>query len=83
MSKKTRRYAELAALKGRIRERGTSYRELSKGIDMATNTLSDKINGFYAMDLPEAEKIAEFLDIPPLEIPKYFFPNLLRNSMVS
>ena len=83
MPKKTKRYASLMALKGRIRERGTSYRELSESIGIAIPTLSDKINGFYAMDLPEAEKIAEFLDIPPLEIPKFFFPNVLRNSKIN
>ena len=77
---KHRKYSELNLLKGRIRERNTSYRELSEGIGIAVNTLSDKINGFYAMSIPEAEAIALFLEIPPKELDKYFFSPMLRNS---
>lgn len=77
---KRRKYLKLNLLKGRIRERNTSYRELSEGIGIAVNTLSDKINGFYAMSIPEAEAIALFLEIPPNELDKYFFSSMLRNS---
>lgn len=77
---KRRKYIELNSLKGRIREQNTSYRKLSESIGIAVNTLSDKINGFYAMSIPEAEAIAVFLDIPPNEMDKYFFPAMLRNS---
>ncbi|WP_459929880.1 hypothetical protein [Desulfosporosinus burensis] len=42
--------------------------------------MSDKINGFYAMSIPEAEAIALFLEIPPKELDKYFFSPMLRNS---
>lgn len=80
---KRRKYPELNALKGRIREQNTSYRKLSEGIGIATNTLSDKINGFYAMSIPEAEAIGAFLDIPASEMYKYFFPSMLRNSSKS
>ncbi|GAB6154771.1 hypothetical protein JCM17380_35210 [Desulfosporosinus burensis] len=44
------------------------------------DSLSDKINGFYAMSIPEAEAIALFLEIPPKELDKYFFSPMLRNS---
>jgi len=67
-------------LKGRIREKNTSYRKLSEGIGIAVNTLSDKINGFYAMSIPEAEAIALFLEISPKELDKYFFSPMMRNS---
>lgn len=77
---KRRKYPELNSLKGRIREQNTSYRKLSEEIGMAVNTLSDKINGFYAMSIPEAEAISVCLDIPPSEMAKYFFPSRLRNS---
>jgi len=80
---KRRKYPELNSLKGRITEQGTSYRKLASGIGIAVNTLSDKINGFYAMSIPEAEAIAVFLDIPPREMDKYFFPDMLRNSSKS
>ena len=77
---KRRIYPVLNSLKGRIREQNTSYRKLSKEIGMATNTLSDKINGFYPMSIPEAEAIALTLEILPSEMDKYFFPSMLRNS---
>ncbi|MCO1599786.1 helix-turn-helix domain-containing protein [Desulfosporosinus nitroreducens] len=77
---KRRKYPVLNSLKGRITEQGTSYRKLADGIGIAVNTLSDKINGFYAMSIPEAEAIAEFLEISPREMDKYFFPSMLRNS---
>ena len=77
---KRRKYSELIYLKGRIRERNTSYRKLSEGIGIAVNTLSDKINGFYAMSIPEAEAIALFLEISPKELDKYFFSPMMRNS---
>jgi len=80
---KRRKYPELNFLKGRIREQKTSYRKLSLEIGMAVNTLSDKINGFYAMSIPEAEAIAVFLEIPPKELDKYFFSPVLRNSAIS
>ena len=78
--KKSRKYPELNALKGRIREQNSSYRKLSEEIGIAVNTLSDKINGYYAVSIPEAEAIAVALDIPPSEMGKYFFPSMLRNS---
>lgn len=78
--KKKKKYPELNALKGLIREKGTSYRKVSNEIGIAVNTLSDKINGFYPINLEEVEKIAKVLSIPDSEIVKYFFPNMMRNA---
>jgi len=80
LPKKIRKHPELSALKGRIREEKTSYRKLAEHISMGTNTLSDKINGFYAFSGPEIELITEFLNIAPNDVVKYFFPTMLRNS---
>lgn len=80
MKKKCRKYPELTALKGRIREKKTSYRKLSESIGMASNTISDKINGFYAFDAPEMAKIATCLEIAPEHLADYFFPYMLSNS---
>ncbi|MBP7333078.1 MAG: helix-turn-helix transcriptional regulator [Firmicutes bacterium] len=74
MSKAKKKYSELAALKGRIREKGTSYRELAAAIGISTGHLSQKINGYYPMDTSEMEAIAEYLDIEPLEVAKFFMP---------
>lgn len=71
---KRRRYPELKALKGRVREMGTSYRRLASDIGMAQNTLSDKFNGFSAIRVPEMEKIAAFLNIDPVDVPRFFMP---------
>ncbi len=72
--KKKRKYPELNALKGRIREKRTSYRKLAEELSVGINTLSDKINGFYAFSGPEMEKLAELLDIEPIEVAKFFLP---------
>ena len=73
--KKRRKYPEMAALKGRIREKGTSYRKLARDIGIGTATLSLKINGFYSMTAAEMEQIATILDIDPGEIARFFMPS--------
>ena len=75
---KKRKYPELTALKGRIREKKTSYRRLAVDLGIAVNTLSDKINGFYPFTGPEIEKIAEILDISPKDIANYFMPTYCK-----
>lgn len=81
MTKKIKRYTELAALKGKIREEGTSYRQLAQNVGMAVNTLSDKINGYYCFDANEIHDICHALKLnEPNEIITIFFPNMLRNS---
>ena len=74
MTKKKRKYPELTALKGRIREKKTSYRRIVIDLNIAVNTLSDKINGFYPFTVPEMEKLASMLDIPPKDIANFFMP---------
>jgi len=80
MAKKKRKYPELTALKGRIREKKTSYRKLAQYLGIAVNTLSDKINGFYPISCPEMEKMAEFLDIEPKDIAKFFLPTYCKTQ---
>ncbi len=74
MIKKSRKYPELTALKGRIREKKSSYRKLAKALGIGTNTLSDKINGYYAFSCFEMEQLAEELEIEPKDIAKFFLP---------
>lgn len=78
MAPKKKRYPELAALKGLIREKGTSYRKLAIEVGMSTNSLNGKVNGLYAMTCSEMEKIAELLDIDPKDIAKYFLPTYCK-----
>jgi len=76
--KKKRKYPELTALKGRIRERKTTYRELAADLGIGLNTLSDKINGFYPISGPEMEQLATILDIDPRDIASFFMPTYCK-----
>lgn len=80
MKKKKRRYAELRALKGRIREMGTSYRKLAEEMGMSVHSLSDKINGFSAFSVSEAEQICELLDIAPSDVVRFFMPSYCKTQ---
>ena len=73
--KKRKKYPELNALKGLIREKGASYRRIADEIGMGTNTLSNKINGFYPMTAAEMEQIATILDINPGDVARFFMPS--------
>lgn len=63
---------ELSKLKGRIREKGSNYRDISKEIGMSLSAFNDKMNGRTAFDIVEASKVAAILDISPENI-AYFF----------
>lgn len=82
-SKKVKRFDELRALKGLIREKGTSYRKISEAIGITVNTFNDKINGFYPFSAPEIKDICNILDISGNDIVKYFFPDMLSNETKS
>jgi len=73
-STKKRKHPELAALKGRIREKKMSYRKLALELGIGLNTLSDKVNGFYPFNVIEMEKIATILEIEPRDIASFFMP---------
>jgi transcriptional regulator with XRE-family HTH domain len=76
---KIRKYAELNALKGRIREKKSSYQSLSEKMGVSKNALNDKINGYSVFNIDEVGFLVEELDIPDREIIRYFFPHMLRN----
>jgi len=77
---KKKRYAELNALKGRIREMGTNYRDLADEIGVASNSLSNKINGFQAFTTKEMEQICEALDIAPGDVARFFMPGYCKTQ---
>lgn len=60
-------------LKGRIVEKGLTQGDVAKALDLATPTISQKINNVRAMSLHEAFEIAELLDIPDNQFREYFF----------
>lgn len=69
-----RKYGELNYLKGKITERGETYRSLSKKTNIPLNSLSNKINGHSAFDIVQVSRLCAELDIDPREIPKFFLP---------
>lgn len=69
---KKRKYKELTKLKGRIREKKKSYREISTQSGISLSAFNSKINGYSAFDIVEAGCVAPLLDITLEEIP-YFF----------
>lgn len=73
--KKRKKYPELNALKGLIREKGASYRRIADEIGMGTNTLSNKINGYFAFTGDEMQQIATILGIDPKDITYFFLPS--------
>jgi lambda repressor-like predicted transcriptional regulator len=83
VAKKKRKYPELTALKGRIREKKTSYRKLASELGMGLNTLSNKVNGFYPFNGAEMEKIAEILEIEPKDIASFFMPTYCKTHQRS
>lgn len=64
--------SELSKLKGRIREKNSSYRSISNEIGMSLSAFNDKMNGKTAFDIVEASKVAAILDISPEDISKFF-----------
>lgn len=66
------KYQPLNKLKGRITEKESTYRELSKKTGISLHSLSNKINGHSLFDIVEVSKICTELDIPPEDIPIFF-----------
>ena len=75
---KSHRRPILNALKGRIREKQTSYKKLSIPLGLDYSTLSQKINGKSALTGDEMNMLGELLDIEESEVIKFFIPNYRR-----
>lgn len=59
-------------LKGRLVEKGYKQADAANYLEIAQPTFNQKINNIRPMDLDEAEKLAEFLDITHEEFPSFF-----------
>lgn len=64
----------LKELKGKIRQEGSSYRKVSKAAGMSLKTFNNKINGYSAFDVDEAERIMKELHIELDDMARYFVP---------
>ncbi len=70
------KHPELKKLKGLMREKGETYRSLSKKTGIPLNTLSNKINGYSLFDICESVSMCSVLDIDLRDIPIFFAPNV-------
>lgn len=73
------KYIELNALKGLLREKKITYRELSKKTGISLNALFCKINGKSLFNTDEIIKVCNATGIEGDDVVKYFFPRMLRN----
>ena len=74
-----RKHSELNALKGKIRAEKTNYKEVAIKMGIEISTLNNKINGYTAFNISEAEKMVEILNIDVENINFYFFPEMPGN----
>jgi len=57
-----------------------TLRKLAPALNMAPNTLCQKINGKAEFSGSEIAKLCNELHIKPSEIAEYFFPSMLREE---
>ena len=76
--KKVQRYEILTQLKGCIRGKGMTYREVAQEMNIGINTLSDKLNGFYPFTVAEMEQLADLLGIAPEDVVHFFMPGYCK-----
>lgn len=64
---------EFLKLRGRIKEKGFSEQNFAKQINLSRTSLSLRLNGKAAWNLPEMKKVCKLLSIPDSEVAEYFF----------
>ncbi len=62
-----------AKIKERMNSLGVKQKDIASILGVKAPTVSQKINGVRPMDLDEAKKLANFLNIDPDEFGSYFF----------
>lgn len=60
-------------IKGRMAEMQLTQKDVAVSLGLAQPTINQKINNIRPMDLNEAEKLSNLLNIPPEEFSSYFF----------
>ncbi|MGF3075695.1 DUF739 family protein [Facklamia sp. P12945] len=71
---------DYSKLKGRIKEKFNTYKNLTPLIDMSESTLSRKLNGKGYFDSQEIIDLSEALSIPDEERDQYFFNVKVRKT---
>lgn len=67
------RLLDYSELRGRIRARFKTQATFAKALGISNCTLSQKLNGASEWTAAEIRKACQLLDIPPDQIPRYFF----------
>ena len=60
-------------IKGRMMEYGLTQKDVARALEIATPTVSQKINNIRPMNLKEADALASLLKIPTEKIGEFFF----------
>lgn len=60
-------------IKGRMAEMQITQKDVAKTLGLAQPTVNQKINNIRPMDLDEAEKLSDLLNIKPEDFAVYFF----------
>ena len=63
----------VSKIKGRLAELDLTQKDVAKALGIAPPTVSQKLNRVRPMDLEEAEKLANLLEIKDEEFKDYFF----------
>lgn len=62
-------------IKGRMAELQITQKDVATSLGLAQPTVNQKINNIRPMDLNEAEKLSDLLNIKPEDFAIYFFYN--------
>lgn len=73
MKTKVKKYRELVELKGLLREKKNTYRNMARFLGISISAFNDKINGKSVFSILEANEIANELEITVEEMHRYFF----------
>jgi len=70
---KKKKFQEMTELKLLIKKRNYSYRKLAECMNISLDAVNNKLNGYTALTLSDAEKIIHILGINSKDVNKYFF----------
>lgn len=76
------KYPELNKLKGKMREKGETYRSMSQKTGIPLNTLNNKLNGYSPFDVAEAVSVCSILGIEGNDIPIFFNLNVALSQQI-
>ena len=70
---KKKKFEEMTELKRLIKKKNYSYRVMAKEMNISLDAFNNKINGYTAINLSEAEKMIDILGINERDVNRYFF----------